>query len=423
MGGAPGAPVSQRAGADGPARSDTVRRHNLGRLLVEVHRDGELSRADLTGRLGLNRSTIGTLVGELVAGGLLRGGVPDVTARSDLSAGRPSHVVGRRADGPFVLAVDLEVDRAAVAAVGLCGVVLTRREVSPVGTTPADVARTVARNIAGIIDETPGFAVGIGVSVPGSVERDTGNVALAPNLAWHDVPFGPLLRDAVRAAGAPPLPVGVGNDANLGAVAEHVRGHARGHDDVVFLLGRIGVGAGIIAGGRLLTGFAGGAGEVGHLCLSTDGPPCHCGSHGCAEVYIGDAALLAAAGRPAPAARSEVADVLEAAAAGHPRELAAVREVATYLGRTIAATLNLVNPSVVIAGGTLARVLEIAGECTRSELDRYAFGRAGTQLLLQASSNQAGEACLLGAAELAFEPLLADPAAYALPVAVPVAAN
>ncbi len=401
-----------RVGTNVPARPDAVRRHNLARLLAEVHRDGELSRADLTTRLGLNRSTIGTLVGELVNLGLLDVSAPDVAARSDLSAGRPSHLVRPRGDGPFVVAVDIEVDRIAVAAVGIGGVVLRREDRSTRSRRPAAVAAAVARSVERLVASMPGFPVGIGVSVPGSVERRSGTVALAPNLEWHDVSFAPLLHDALVSPLLSGLPVHVGNDANLGAVAEQIRGRARGHDDVVFLLGRIGVGAGIIAGSQLLTGYAGAAGEVGHLCLSEDGPACHCGSRGCAEVYIGDAALLAAAGRSAEPDRHALRSVLDAAASGEPRELAAVREVARHLGRTIAALLNLVNPSVVVAGGTLARVLEIAGDDTRAELDRFAFGRAGEQLELCASESKVGDACLLGAAELAFTPLLSDPSSY-----------
>lgn len=415
-----GTPGPTRVGVSAPARSDAVRRHNLARLLAEVHRDGELSRADLTARLGLNRSTIGTLVGELVGLGLIEGSAPDVAARSDLSAGRPSHLVRPRHDGPFVLAVDVEVDRIAVAAVGLGGHVLHREDRATRGRRPTAVATAVARAVERVVASTAGWPVGIGVSVPGSVERRTGRVALAPNLHWRDVDFGPMLsaalatplHDAPILSGLANLPVHVGNDANLGAVAEQVRGRAQGHEDVVFLLGRIGVGAGIIADSHLLTGSAGAAGEVGHLCLAADGPPCHCGSRGCAEVYIGDAALLAAAGTPGPPTRTAVHAVLAAAEAGEGRELEAVRTVARHLGRTVAALLNLVNPSVVVAGGTLARVVELAGDDTAAELGRFAFGRAGEQLELHASSARAGDACLLGAAELAFGPVLADPAAF-----------
>jgi predicted NBD/HSP70 family sugar kinase len=407
-----GGPGPGRVGADVPARPDAVRRHNLARLLAEVHLDGELSRAELTARLGLNRSTIGTLVGELVNLGLLEGSAPDVAARSDLSAGRPSHRVRPRADGPFVLAVDIEVDRVAVAAVGIGGVVLRRDDRATRSRRPAAVAKAVARGIERVVSSTPGFPVGIGVSVPGSVDRETGAVTLAPNLEWFDVEFAALLRDDLVSPVLSQLPISVGNDANLGAVSEQLRGRGRGHQDLVFLLGRIGVGAGIIADTHLLAGSAGAAGEVGHLSLAADGPRCHCGSRGCAEVYIGDAALLAAAGRPGDPVRTAVDAVLDDAAAGVPDALEAVRTVGRHLGRTIAALLNLVNPSVVIAGGTLARVVEVAGDETREELERYAFGRAGAQVQLGPAFAEVGDACLLGAAELAFTALLRDPSSF-----------
>lgn len=405
---------ARRAPAVGPARSEAVRRHNLGLLLGEVHRNGELSRAELTARSGLNRSTIGTLVGELVAAGLLRGEVPNAAARVEISAGRPSHRVGPRSDGPIVVAVDLDIDRIAVATVGIGGRVLARREADlPLDTSnSAEVIATIAATVRAAARSAPGPTVGVGISVPGSVCQTTGVVRLAPNLGWREVALVPALQ-AQLGAGGLSVPVAAGNDANLAAVAEHVRGHGRGVGDLVFLLGRVGVGAGIIAGGRLLGGHGGGAGEVGHLCLDAAGPACHCGSHGCAELFIGDTALLRAAGITANAGHRLVGHVLTAAAAGSPPELAAVRTVATYLGRTVAALLNVVDPATVITGGTLGQVLELAGAEVHAEVARFAFGVNASTLSLQATAFDAGEASLLGAAELAFEPLLRDPSAFA----------
>ena len=104
-------------------RPEEIRRHNLSLLLRSIHQHGELTRADLTAAMGLNRSTIGALVSDLVALGLVTEYVPSGRDR----AGRPSHVVAPRPDGPYVLAVDVAVERIVTAAVGLGGTVHARR--------------------------------------------------------------------------------------------------------------------------------------------------------------------------------------------------------------------------------------------------------------------------------------------------------
>lgn len=108
-----------------PRRADDIRQHNLGLLLSELHRDGELTRAELTQRLGLSRSTIGVLVTDLAELGLVSAQVPTGGDR----AGRPSHVVGLREDGPYVIAVDVDITHVRIAAVGLGGKVLVRKDV------------------------------------------------------------------------------------------------------------------------------------------------------------------------------------------------------------------------------------------------------------------------------------------------------
>src|SRR5580692_3486698 len=118
----------------GPARPDEIRKHNLGLVLEQVHRFGELSRAELTQSLGLNRSTIRALVAELSELSLVREQVPIGSER----AGRPSHLVAPRPDGPYVIAAEVDVDNLTVAAVGLGGTVLARsQQALPPGKTTA----------------------------------------------------------------------------------------------------------------------------------------------------------------------------------------------------------------------------------------------------------------------------------------------
>jgi predicted NBD/HSP70 family sugar kinase len=380
------------------ARQDAIRRHNLGLILQQVHFDGALTRAELTARSGLSRSTIGDLVAELATLGLLAESVPS----GGPGVGRPSHVVGSRADGPYAVAIDVDVTRVVTAAVGIGGRVLARHVVptGPGEVAPESVAQQIADAVPTLTRMVGGAAtpVGIGISVPGTVDKVTLDIPLAPNLGWRDVPFGELMRKVVT-----DLPVCVGNDADLAALAEHSRGSARGYDDVVYLLGRVGVGAGILTNGLPLRGAAGLAGEIGHTVLDASGPTCHCGGRGCVETYLGDEALIRLGGREAA-----VDDVLEAAARGERWAVRAVESVGTSLGQVVANIVNLLNPQVVVMGGSMRDILTVARSSVEGALERQGLAaeRAVVALLPCALG---GDGPLVGAAELAFGPLLADP--------------
>jgi predicted NBD/HSP70 family sugar kinase len=387
-------------------RPDEIRRNNLGLLLDQVHRDGDLTRAKLTQRLRLNRSTIGALVAELTDLGLVSEHVPTGSER----AGRPSHVVGPRIDGPFAYAVDVEVDRVVRAAVGVHGRVLARSEsrLTHDADDPARVVELIVGGLAPLSADLPAGAwpVGLGVSIPGTVRRADHRIELAPNLRWRDVSL-----EAMLAARVPvELPVCVGNDADLGALSEHSRGAGRGRDDLIYLNGKIGVGGGIITGGNPLPGHDGLAGEVGHMMLDASGPTCHCGGRGCAETYIGEQALLRLSGRAGCPTRESVAEVFAAARAGEPLARNGVRAVAVSLGRTVASLLNLLNPQAVIMGGSLSGILELARCEIEAEMERGAMAasRRGVELCCAALGD---DSSLQGAADLAFRPLFADPIA------------
>ena len=385
------------------ARPDAMRRHNLALVLAQVHRDGPLTRAELTARLGLSRSTIGALVMDLVELGLVEESVPSGGTR----AGRPSHVVGPTRRGPYVVAVDVDVTHVTFAAVGLGGEVRARRTIAlDTAPTPEQAATLIVESIPALAEEggLSGTPVSIGVSVPGTVDRHTGTVGFAPNLAWRDAKFGSLLADLAE----PHVPVLVGNDADLAVLAEHSRGTAREHSDVVFLMGRIGVGAGIIVDGVPLRGIHGHAGEIGHNVVDPGGPECHCGKRGCLETFVGDHALLDLAGRPHAHTDEETQAVFAAAQGGDEQALGAVRAVAASLGQALGLLVNTLNPELILLGGSFAEVLSIARAEIEAALDRYVFNGPGEQVEL-AAPGLGADSALVGAAEIAFAQLIADP--------------
>ena len=157
---------------------------------------------------------------------------------------------------------------------------------------------------------------------------------MAPNLGWRDVPFGDRLADALSLD----VPIVHANEADLGALAELLRGAAVGTRDVLYVSGEVGVGGGLIAGGQPLTGVAGYGGEIGHFPVNPSGRACRCGAVGCWETEIGEGALLTLAGRPADGGRDAVDAVLRDAEAGESTALAALDHVGGWLGTLLFGT-------------------------------------------------------------------------------------
>lgn len=377
---------------------DEVRRHNLGVLLRLLHVGGATSRADLTAVSGLNRSTVKALTTELADAGLVRESAP--VGRG--GAGRPSILVEPRSEHVWALAVDIGVEHLAAARIGLGGVVLDRRETrQPRG--HGDVPQVLAR-VHALVEpllRAAGDPVGIGVAVPGMVGDPEELVRFAPNLGWIDVPLGRLLAAELGRR----LPVAVGNEGDLGVMAEHLRGVAADVSDVIYLTGEVGLGGGIIVGGQPLTGAGGYAGELGHMSINpAAGRLCTCGRRGCWETEVGVDAVLLATGA---AAGADPAEVLAAALRGDRARKAAVRRVGRWLGVGVANLVNLFNPEVVIFGGLTRTLFPVLEPYVRAEL-ALALAAPRDQVRL-ALPGLGRDSSLVGAAELAFAPLLADP--------------
>ncbi len=388
-------------------RSETVRRGNLGAIVRALHLDGPLSRSDLVAATGLTRSAIRALVGELVLGGLAIEG----PAALDGTPGRPSPVVRPNTQGAVVIALEIAVDSLAAAAVGLGGEVLALVRIHlPPGRSSVDhIVESLAELAAQVGAQIPpdGQLIGYGVAVVGVVRRGDGMVSMAPNLGWRDEPFGERLAAALD----PPRPIAFANEVDLAALAELRRGAARGVDDVILIWASVGVGGGIIVNGEALRGADGYSGEVGHIPVDPDGQPCRCGSSGCWETVVGSAALLRRAGYPPEAGYEAVEAVRSDADAGSPNALAAFAETGRWLGIGIAGLINVMDPRLVLLGGRLAPAYHLVRSSLEAELDRRVL-RATRHLVRVGPATIGPDAPLFGAAELAMEPLLDDPAAW-----------
>lgn len=379
---------------------DDIKRYNLSSLLERIHVQGTTSRAELTEVTGLNRSTVKMLCDELVAAGLFREGPAVGTGR----AGRPSLTIGPESELVYALALNIGVESLTAVRVGLGGVVLERREHAQ---SPHDFAAHVTvdrlvRLADDLIDGArPGaVCVGVGIGVCGIASDQDGMVHFAPNLGWHDVPLRELLVARLDRG----LPVHVGNDADLGAIAEHLRGSAKGLRDIVYISGEVGVGGGILLDGRPMGGVGGFGGEIGHMLINPTGRDCRCGRRGCWETEIGDVAVLESTGAPAGMG---LAEVLSAYAGGEVWPQAGMTRVGNMLGAGVVNLINIFNPEAIIFGGT-SRDLFTATETLVRAASACALPALGRQVALL-TPDLGGDALALGAAELAFAAVLADP--------------
>ncbi|GAA2001529.1 ROK family transcriptional regulator [Microbacterium ulmi] len=384
--------------ADGIGAIEGVRQRNLARVLRIVHLEGPLSRAALTEATGLNRSTIGDLVSELAAAHLVEERAPDPSRR----VGRPSPVVS--ADSHVVaIAINPEVDALTIAAVGLDRAIPARARLELNHLlAPDETAALVADQIeqwrrsplAGT------RIVATGVAVPGLVRASDGLVRNAPHLRWTDAAIRDLLEQATG------LPTVVGNDASMGAHAEHLFGAAQGIDDIVYLNGGAsGIGGGLVIDGRPVLGAGGYAGEFGQNRPGIAAAADRRAGNGVLEDEVSRVRLLAALGLTNADEPTLAAALRASTAPDVVEEVARQRRILTT---ALTNAVNVLNPSVIVLGGFLAMIAEqdLDG-LTEAVRSQAMFANA--EALAIRSAALAEDRLLIGAAEAAFGELLRDP--------------
>ena len=398
-----------------------VRQRNLAAVLTLVHRGRGvfgaaptqgitradptqgITRADLTRALGLNRSTIGDLVGELAE----HGWVDEVDDAPRQGVGRPSPRVVPRPER-LVVAVNPELDAVEVGLVALGGRVVARRRVtidSPTIEQAVSITARVAVELAAdvAVEHPSSRLVAVGAAVPGLVRQEDGLVRFAPHLGWREQPIAAPLATALG------LPARAANDAQLGCRAELAFGAGLGARALVYLNGGAsGIGGGIVVDGRLALGRDGHAGELGHICVDPNGPVCACGARGCLEAVVARARLVDALSLQHPDDH-ELAAALAASAA--PRVDTIVAEQFAGLRIALRSIATMLNPEAIVLGGYLAALWSQASPAERNHVLAEALSPIGAGVRIEPAALGANR-LLIGAAELAWEPLLADPLSY-----------
>ncbi|NLB72640.1 MAG: ROK family transcriptional regulator [Firmicutes bacterium] len=377
-----------------------------------IWRSAPTSRADISRASGLNRSTVSSLVDELIAEGY----VTELGA-GESALGRKPIMLQSNPDAGIIIGVELGVNYIRLIASDIAANVIS---CSGFSIDPADgvdrIVKTMLEAIESMAASVPSTLrglIGVGVGVPGLVRSDSGVLAFAPNLKWRDVP----LRDIMM--GRLGIPVFVDNEANTAAMGERWFGAGVGVENMAYVSVGIGLGVGIVINGELYRGSSGYAGEMGHFTMQPDGPECGCGNRGCWETLASKSATIARViraieeGRPTILAghakhRFTMDDLADACVRGDEVAREALEDTGRYLGIGIAGLINTFNPELVIVGSSV-------GRCSRlvlDEVEKEIRARGLTQLTKDVRVVKAAlgaDSCAIGGISLVLSDLLSLP--------------
>ncbi|HEY7043974.1 MAG TPA: ROK family transcriptional regulator [Nocardioidaceae bacterium] len=379
-----------------PGSTASLRTANQHRVLEVLRRhatepkqsaESRLTQADLARMTGLAPATVSNIVREFAAAGLVD---------AEPGSGRRGTSVRLAARVGLVSGIDFGHSHVSVAVGDLTGRVLSEEWQS------LDPSHRHEEGLAYAADMLDGQLVGLGIDR--SVLRTVGLGLPAPVIdevvrsstilpGWVGVNARRVAEQQLA------CPVHIENDANLGALAEHRVGVARGHRTSIFLKLSSGVGSGIIIDDHLFHGAGGTAGEVGHLTVDEHGPVCRCGSRGCLEAYASTGSVLELMATHMPGATLD--EIVTAAEAGNASALRSLEDAGFHLGWGIGSLVNILNPSLVVVGGDLARAGDLLLDPARVGLRRHALDAvASTPVVVSKLGHRAS---LVGAVLLAAE--------------------
>jgi len=358
------------------ARSDTIRDINRQIVLNYIRERSPISRAEISSETALQRSTISLIVDELKSQGL----IDEIEGES--TGGRPPILLRLRAAGPIAIGVDLGTARTIVATSDLAGRVLESEEFATDQSSKKALGRLIDCTRR-FLREQPGIE-GIGISLPGLVDPETGNALFIPHFKWRDWPVA----DQVKAATG--LPVKVDNDANAAALAELWLGRPEIREvrDFIMVLVEQGLGTGIVFDGQVYHGVAGAAGEFGHMTIGKGAPvACAAGSYECWEAFASESAAVARYEKLVPGGGPiDFGELVERGLAGEKDAEAALIETARYLGLGISNLLKGLSPEAVIVGGRIAKAWPVIAEEITNAVEKNSICRGLPSARLIAST-------------------------------------
>ncbi|WP_327382712.1 MULTISPECIES: ROK family transcriptional regulator [unclassified Streptomyces] len=373
-----------------PGSQSSLHRANLERVVRAVRLAGSLTQAEIARATGLSAATVSNIVRELKDGGTVE--VTDTSA-----GGRRARSVSLSGDAGIVIGVDFGHTHLRVAVGNLAHQVLAE-ETEPLDVDASwadgfDRAEALVGRLIADIGVGLEKVIGVGLGVPGPIDVESGTLGSTAILpGWAGI--NPRQELSQRLG----VPVYVDNDANLGALGELVWGSGRGVKDLAYIKVASGVGAGLVINGQIYRGPGGTAGEIGHITLDESGPVCRCGNRGCLETFAAARYVLPLLqGTHGPELTME--RVVELAREGDPGCRRVITDVGRHIGSGVASLCNLLNPSRVVLGGSLAEAGELVLAPIRESVGRYAIPSAARQLSVL-TGNLGGRAEVLGALAL-----------------------
>ncbi|HEU4324126.1 MAG TPA: ROK family transcriptional regulator [Roseiflexaceae bacterium] len=351
-----------------------LRDHNSRLVLRTIYDHGQISRADLARRTELTRATVSAVVGALIDEGLV-----EEIGSGPAAVGRTPILLSVAADARRLICVNLTGTELDGAVLNLRGAVRARERSALAGATGDALLERLDRFVGALLRTDHGPLLGIGICTPGVIDTTHGVVRRASNIGWSDLPLRDLLQGRYR------LPVYLVRDSHAVALAEYMFGPAPTSGNLLAVTVDQGVGAGVVLDGQIFTGDSFGAGEIGHVVVDDDGPPCLCGNQGCLEALIGATGLLRAArvlaqklpssplGTLAAADALDWGAVAELARRGEPGALRLIATVARYLGIALANLVGALNIRRVLVTGAPAPLGELLAAGLRAEVGRRAL--------------------------------------------------
>jgi predicted NBD/HSP70 family sugar kinase len=354
----------------------SLREGNRRRVIDALRERGVASRAELARATDLSRSTISTIVGDLIGSGLAveRANGRDGPAGGEVHAGRPGVMVALDSSAGLALAIDFGHRHLRVAVSDLSHTVLAEAwrelDVDHSADEGLDAAAEFVDRVLKEAKADRARVIGAVMGLPAPINQATGTVwdsSILPGWVGIDA--------AAEASNRLRLPVAVENDANLGALAELTWGAAKGRSEVAYLKVASGIGGALISGGRLTHGVGGTAGEIGHTVIADAGPVCRCGNRGCLETL---ASARAVTSQLALSRHEEVSTkrLLELSAAGDAAAQRLIGDAGRTLGIAIANLCNIVNPECVVIGGDLSLAGDVLLDPVREVVRRNAIPSA-----------------------------------------------